>query len=304
MPPDDYKQLYYRLFRCDGACLGNAWAVTSNELVTCAHVVRGIGTLVSACRPFLSDSDMEYRRAQLPEFCVVASTGYDDPTQDATLLRRTNIAVETDVQTSLGMGICDPEPGQHFITFGYPLGYDQLGQFAHYSVGAKLPCGFFQVQVANTVSPRLQEGYSGSPVWDMDLHCILGVVVGLDRILNGASAYILPPSYLRSKIGQPSADIPPVIGSRFYERLERAAVQGPARNRAARCVAWVFEETIDPEEHFWGYQCLDTLWEEPIARQVFMTAYQREENKRALRAAEAILCRRGLPLIRGEYNAL
>ncbi|MFC4030044.1 trypsin-like peptidase domain-containing protein [Streptomyces polygonati] len=76
-------------------------------------------------------------------------------------------------------------------TFGFPDGYDD-GTFSTGVLRGRQATGWFQYDTDPTSQYEVKRGFSGAPVWDLDLGGVVGMVVGTDSHPDRRSAYLIP----------------------------------------------------------------------------------------------------------------
>jgi|SRR5579859_1315116 len=247
MTREGYEEIHYSLFSGNSEFLGCAWALSSTELITCAHVTADPSIDVVVRRSFCK-RDEEI-------FVISRTTGLGDPLYDASRLNFKGPA-HSMLPTPSGQGICDPTTGQRFTVFGFPVDKPNLGDFANYEIGRQLPNGWFQVEIYDPRGAELREGYSGAPAWDPVLQCVIGIVVGVDPMRRQQIAYIIPPSVLNEQIGSPPSNKFPYFGPVFHERIAKAALCGFELRRAERYLSSAATAVADGVQRYWIYTCL------------------------------------------------
>jgi hypothetical protein len=275
-----YERLHYRL-ELDGRFLGCAWAYSPTKLLTCAHVAATPEILFQAVRSFNKDE-------ALPCW-IERTTGTADRFKDASLL-----ALTSGTNTFAGSeehGIWEPDTGQTFSVFGFPYDQPTLGDFARYEIGQKLPNGWFKVEIENPKGSELREGYSGSPVWDPVISCVIGIVVGVDPKRSEKIAYVIPPSTLKEQLGEPDLRYPK-FGPNLFERMSSTTNLGDREiRRAERFLSSAADSVSDPVQRYWIYACLGTLSPDLRARETLKHAAKTETEEFARHGAQQALSR-------------
>ncbi|PVE04151.1 hypothetical protein Y717_13875 [Streptomyces scopuliridis RB72] len=179
-----------RILSADGEVIGAGFLVAADVVCTCAHVVTGAlgvpdteesapGTPVDLDFPLLSGRP----RARAT---VVSWRGGG---ADVALLRL-DAAVEGARPVPLvdGTGVW----GHTFRALGYPDGADD-GVWASGTLRAGQGAGWVQME-AQEPGPRIEEGFSGAPVWDDAQDGVVGMTVAAH--LGERTAYLLPSAEL------------------------------------------------------------------------------------------------------------
>jgi len=279
---EHYQEWHYSLFTEGGAFLGCAWALSSAELVTCAHVVCDRDTNILARRSFYQ-SDEEL-------FIVSRTTGRENLFLDSSRLELKGPG-KSRLPMPVSSGICDPVIGQRFSVFGFPDDKRTLGDFSNYEVGRQLPNGWFQVEIHDQKGAELRGGYSGAPAWDPVINCVIGIVVGVDPHRRRQVAYIAPCSILREQIGSPLNDRFPHFGPTFYGDIVNAGLSGAELRRIQRYLSAAAEIVADGVERYWVYACLGGLSPDRLALDTLQRAVKLDQDEFAVKGAREALSR-------------
>jgi vWA-MoxR associated protein C-terminal domain/Trypsin-like peptidase domain/vWA-MoxR associated protein middle region (VMAP-M) 1 len=195
-----------------GAVVGVAFVVTGRHLLTCAHVVNAaLGAKreeipveqVSLVFPFLEG---------VPR--VMARVVYWRAPRDERAIAEEDIA---------GLELLGEVPGINAVSFAdYRLGDRQFSAFGYpaYRPGSKgvwtkgmvlesVSMGWVQIEGTSEQGRRVEQGFSGGPVFDGQFASVMGMVVAeYSRDEDAKVAYMLPESNLKACI-------------RFLELLDR-----------------------------------------------------------------------------------
>ncbi len=88
----------------------------------------------------------------------------------------------------------DPEIRQHeFNTFGFPsFSPHDNGDWAYGTIEGLGSAGLLQIRSNSRQGRRVQRGFSGAPVWDMESGCVVGMIAEADRDSDDRVAYAIP----------------------------------------------------------------------------------------------------------------
>ncbi len=81
--------------------------------------------------------------------------------------------------------------GRDFEAYGFP-GTTDVGQYAYGILRDRLANGYVQLESSTIQGYRVQQGYSGSPVWDQRGRGVVGMVVAEDRNPEAKVAFLIP----------------------------------------------------------------------------------------------------------------
>ena len=82
-----------------------------------------------------------------------------------------------------------------FRAFGFPDGHD-AGVWAPGTLRDRQATGWVQIEQISTTGYRVQQGFSGGPVWDEELDGVVGMVVAEERDPTIRAAYMIPTDVL------------------------------------------------------------------------------------------------------------
>src|SRR5262245_19559562 len=175
--------------------VGAGFLVSATHVCTCAHVVAAaLGTapdaesppegLVSLDFPLLVGAEAT---AEVTSWLPVR----DDDTGDLALLRLTDTPPETARPARLAGA--EDLWGHRIRVFGFPKGRPD-GVWVEGRLRGRQGTGWLQME-ALTPGPVVQQGFSGSPVWDEELRAVVGLTVTTES--GSSTAYLLPSERIR-----------------------------------------------------------------------------------------------------------
>ncbi len=103
-----------------------------------------------------------------------------------------------DKATPIILTIPDELWGHKVQTFGFPKGH-KIGAWSEYRLRGPVASKWIEMIDPLTTGNFIQQGFSGSPVWDDTAHCCVGIVVAVDRDDKKRVGYLIPTSEIIEK---------------------------------------------------------------------------------------------------------
>ncbi|WP_088978090.1 trypsin-like peptidase domain-containing protein [Micromonospora coxensis] len=239
--PDDAQLAVAAVLDDAGVVHGAAFLIDSTRLLTCAHVVQaalgpdhptpgGTGlTLVTLAFPLVAP-DRHVAAVVLPQHWQPAGP---DGSGDVAVLQLLGPAPADARPVRLA------RPGQAGTrdrvcrVFGFPRSLAEGRWFEGRVVG---PVGGGWIQLANRTDAgyRIEPGFSGAPVWDSRMRCVIGMVVAVDKWLRPQldypAAFMIP---IR-RLPVPDQFGRPRVLARWRQPLSRWRTDPSTRRREPR----------------------------------------------------------------------
>ena len=183
----------------DGATIGLGMLVDDENIITCAHVVaRALG--IADETPEMPSGKLILDFPYLKRSCEGHVIHWSPPSIDEHSGEVGDVAVlrldsKTQEAQPTPLSPARPLPGHQFKAVGYPKGYENYGASADGIIKDILPSGRMQIESLTVNGVPVQEGFSGTPVWDEELKGVVGMAVGAlkgDRV-----GFIIPAQELR-----------------------------------------------------------------------------------------------------------
>ncbi|MBC7334708.1 MAG: trypsin-like peptidase domain-containing protein [Clostridia bacterium] len=201
-----------RIYAADGEWVaGSGFLLREREVLTCVHVVtRALGLPDDVPEPPSSRVSLDFPFLA-PGQCLAARVVLWHPQDDIAVL-------ELEAGPPAGAA---PAPlmkggdlwGHHFRAFGFPEGYPE-GVWAGGVVRGPNACGRLQIEDTKQTGYRVQQGFSGAPVWDEDLGGVVGMVSAAEGNPSVRAASIIPTERLTAVLNvHPEAK--PVLSNPF-----------------------------------------------------------------------------------------
>jgi hypothetical protein len=185
------KPALVRVKTRDNTTVGMGFLVAKRTLITCTHVVKRAST-APVYRMLPSDPiAVEFIFSRLSQNLTARVTQWSlEEANDVAVLELDHdpphFARPLDLTSA-----ADGELMKHrFYVFGFPVGSE--GKWAQGRLMSQIPNGWIQLQDDNVTGARIEEGFSGTPVWDDDLNTVVGMVVAKEIKANEKVAYAIP----------------------------------------------------------------------------------------------------------------
>ncbi len=223
------EQSLVRIFTKGGDIVGIGFLISNDQIITCSHTITvalGISRDTRECPVEIINFDFPFvQKNSLLEAAVVYWYPKINGDGDIAILG---------IKSSRPSGT---EPikflssedyyGHLFTVYGCPNNFQNDGRWVEGKLQRVLPNGRLQAIGISDLGYFIEQGFSGSPVWDQSLGGVVGIVMSVDQIKDKMQASILPTNTLR-KIhqalpiaGQLYISSSRIDGGKFAERLRK-----------------------------------------------------------------------------------
>lgn len=202
-----------RIIDNHGRIVGAGFLISSQYILTCAHVVTtalGVPSdIASAPENFLS---MDFPLVK-PGLIIRARTFIWKPNQQ-NVTHSNDIAVLQLIESPpkdaapTHMIVASDLWDHSFKAFGFPS-IQTNGVWASGRLRGRQASGFIQIEDIKEAGYRIQPGFSGTPVWDEYLGGVVGMVVAAERQTDVRAAFMIPADTLHLVVSA-IADVPAV----------------------------------------------------------------------------------------------
>ncbi|MBY3535990.1 hypothetical protein HFN68_24195 [Rhizobium laguerreae] len=210
--PTNNMRLVAAIRGTDRTIKGSGCMVLGRYVITCAHVVddasfrdRGSEsppeTEINIDLPFLDLKDLPAKVVAWYPMRPLSDLA-QNPLADIAVLE---LALQAELKDGLGPSDVDRQaqlPGTHFLTFGFPDGYD-TGTSASGEILAEIPGGWLQVRDNQDYGYFIAPGFSGAPVFSnpaiggsFDEPRLIGLAAQADQDETKRLAFVLPTQQL------------------------------------------------------------------------------------------------------------
>src|SRR5262245_6438728 len=168
--------------------VGAGMLCPDGHVITCAHVV-------GATPDTPVYVEFQHAAAHAPIPAVVVADGWrpalDDDSADVAVLELRGTppveAAPAPLRTTAA-GVL----GHTFRTYGYPRAHARLGTPAEGRIVGHAGAEWLKLEARSSLGQDLVRGFSGAPVWDVESHCVIGIVAAQDNKDAPRTAYAIP----------------------------------------------------------------------------------------------------------------
>ncbi|NEO87045.1 MAG: trypsin-like peptidase domain-containing protein [Spirulina sp. SIO3F2] len=280
---EQFQQSIARLHNAHGAVVGAGFLVGDRYLMTCAHVVKkALGSYKDAQMLFsiaiqvdfpLITEDKSERTAQVIVWRPKSAIPSLIPSEDVAVLELNEPV--PDYNDCDWVEITEPK-GHTFSVCGFPKGSNE-GIWVKGEFFGRQGQGLIQMEPLKEGSRDIEQGFSGSPVWDEDENAVVGIAVAVEKKKQDVikAAFAIPTRTLK-QIWQPCHALLIYLDpwretftkhwSQVYQRCLN--LQGLKPQTVAGIVANLHEQGEKYLAEFVGLLWLDPETPEPLKRQL------------------------------------
>ncbi|WP_190126713.1 S1 family peptidase [Streptomyces inusitatus] len=188
-----------RILSADGRPEGAGFRVGRREVITCAHVVAAALGLPSDTREspgsrLWIDFPLAGRGTRVPARVAAWTPLRPDGSGDIAVLE---LLADPPAKAPVARLVQDAAgPDRRVRAFGFPHGYDDGAWSVGWLRGAT-GAGWLQYDTDPASEHRVEQGFSGAPVWDVAEGGVVGMVVAADTGAGVRTAYLIPVRTLR-----------------------------------------------------------------------------------------------------------
>jgi len=250
---DEVTSSIARIIGVDGRIGGLGFLFTKRIILTCAHVVcraLGIDNFTTPMPNMELLVDFPYDATQKPVSATIFAwtpLGQAGTGDIAALLIDEHTPIRT---TPARASRAKKSSGRPFKVFGYPRN-NHVGTFANGELNGRTPIG--TILLISNEGHRVQEGFSGSPVWDRELEVIIGIVSAVDQEESARAAYIIPVEHLLQVL-QLEPEMVPVPSGEFW--MNESGVEKKLRLQDF----WISKTPITIEQYRYFAQATGRNW--------------------------------------------
>ncbi|MEU8006204.1 tetratricopeptide repeat protein [Catellatospora sp. NPDC049111] len=206
----------------DGPVVGAGFLVTDRHIATCAHVVTDIR---GAEPPEPVWVEFQYTSAHAPIAARITDGGWhpEDPTYpalgDVAILSLDGELPEGAAAAPLRPA--DSVAGHRAVAIGYPQDHPTDPVPALLTIAGAGEAEWLALQSRSVVGQGIDEGFSGSPVWDEDLEGVIGMTVTKDEArVDRRTAFAIPTDVLARYWPPLRRHVVPTLTGHDRDRLE------------------------------------------------------------------------------------
>ena len=173
-----------RILDASGVPAGAGFLAAGNRILTCAHVV-GEAEEVAFDFPLLAPGKTCTGRVTLR-----------DAERDIACLDAADLPAGA---APVRLVQAETLWGHPFRAFGFPAGHDS-GVWASGVLRDRDAQGWLHIEDTKTTGYAVQPGFSGGPVWDEELHAVVGMVAAAERTPGVKAAFCIPVAHLTQAV--------------------------------------------------------------------------------------------------------
>ena len=183
-----------RIVNKNGSVVGAGFLISEKRMLTCTHVVaRALNLQHGQKIPNHSNIRLDFPLVKPGSF-VDAIVFFWSPESDDDIAVLELIEFPEGTE-SVKLLAADNIWGHNFRAFGYPEKLDD-GVWASGVMRGKQARGWIQVEDIKEPGHRVEQGYSGGPVWDENLNAVVGMIVATENNHLTKVAFVIPVSIL------------------------------------------------------------------------------------------------------------
>ncbi len=195
----NFDRSIVRIYSQSKEVKGAGFLVSENQILTCAHVVAlALNISGNTAEMPIAEVKLDFPQVAPGEFLTAKVIFWlpvnpDKDLEDIAVLELTTISNNispVELMTS-------EEYWEHnFRAFGFPKG-KEYGVWANGVLRGSNAKGWLQLEDIDNTGYALQEGFSGTPVWDETLEGVVGMAVAAEKQrLDTKAAFIIPTNIL------------------------------------------------------------------------------------------------------------
>ncbi len=228
-----------RIYRTNETVIGAGFLVGRNYVLTCAHVVASALDLAattsdSATQPvYLDFPEIAHGYLQAARVVLWHPQRLDGGDIAGLELESAPPQGTTIIQLLRDL----PDLWNHnYRVYGFPEGIDTGIHSTGRILGRQSVTRWMQIEDTKESGRRVEQGYSGAPVWDEQLNGVIGMVVASDREASAKTAFIIPSDILHPLWNVITFQDVKTVGSSWREGLNDTHLQIAIDPASTLCV--------------------------------------------------------------------
>ncbi|WP_172632029.1 S1 family peptidase [Dictyobacter arantiisoli] len=195
MPSSFDTSIVYIMDATGKYVIGAGFLISNMEILTCAHVI-------AQALELHEDNDhrqalpqhtliVGFKSAPLEQRYATVREWYPQGDKDLAVLRLEKAYPDVANATCMVVVPYEDMWNHTFRAFGFPDRYDN-GVWTSGRILGRDNRGFVQLESTHVTGHRIEQGFSGTPVWDEQANAVVGVIVEADRQSATKTAFMLP----------------------------------------------------------------------------------------------------------------
>ncbi|MEM1167994.1 MAG: trypsin-like peptidase domain-containing protein, partial [Cyanobacteria bacterium P01_H01_bin.35] len=195
----DFERSIVRIYSQSNQVKGAGFLVSENQVLTCAHVVAlALGIDGRTAEMPTTEVKLDFPQVAPGEF-LTAKVIFWLPVNPQVALEDIAVLELTTIPNNISpvrLMTSEQYWGHNFRAFGFPMD-KEYGVWANGVLRSGTANGWVQLEDIDNTGYALQEGFSGTPVWDESLEGVVGMAVAADKQRPDAkAAFIIPTKIL------------------------------------------------------------------------------------------------------------
>ncbi len=219
--PESIDTSLVRIHTKAGSVVGAGFLVSDRHILTCAHVIaQALGLPDDTPEPPSSLVNLDFPRLA-PHTLLTAEVVFWCPVQDDD---RGDIAdlklldKPPDSAEAVQFARAEQVWGHDFRAMGFPQGHDD-GVWATGHLLGRQGTNWIQLEDVKETGFPVEQGFSGTPVWDMQLQAVVGMVVVAERREKLKTAFVIPVDVLKASWAELVSLMLPLVPRNPYKGL-------------------------------------------------------------------------------------
>ncbi|NES06554.1 MAG: trypsin-like serine protease, partial [Okeania sp. SIO2F4] len=195
----NFDRSIVRIYSQSNQVKGAGFLVSENQILTCAHVVAlALGINGNTAEMQTTEVKLDFPQVAPGKF-MTAKVIFWLPVNPQAALEDIAVLELTTIPNNISpvrLMTSEEYWGHNFRAFGFPKG-KQNGVWANGVLRGGTANGWVQLEDIDNTGYALQEGFSGTPVWDESLEGVVGMAVAAEKQqLDTKAAFIIPTNLL------------------------------------------------------------------------------------------------------------
>ncbi|NEQ36637.1 MAG: trypsin-like serine protease [Okeania sp. SIO3I5] len=195
----DFERSIVRIYFQSNQVKGAGFLVSENQVMTCAHVVAlALGINGNTAEMPTTEVKLDFPQVAPGKF-LTAKIIFWLPVNPQVALEDIAVLELTTIPNNISpvrLMTSEEYWGHNFRAFGFPMD-KEYGVWANGVLRSGTANGWVQLEDIDNTGYALQEGFSGTPVWDESLEGVVGMAVAADKQRPDAkAAFIIPTNIL------------------------------------------------------------------------------------------------------------
>lgn len=193
-----FEQSLVRIFKKSGGVIGIGFLISNDRIITCCHTVMVALEISNTSLECPSDEiSVDFPFIEKNSLLVTEIVNwYPKVNGEGDIAILGLITTKPKEAEPINFLSSDDYNGHLFSAYGCPNNYQNDGRWVEGKLQRLLPNGRLQAIGTSDLGYFIEQGFSGSPVWDQSLGGVVGIIMSVDRTEDKMQASILPTNTL------------------------------------------------------------------------------------------------------------